>query len=253
MTLATSVLLFLAAAVGGALNSVAGGGSFITFPALLFAGVPAITANATSTVGLWPAGVASAFGYRRDLISARGTLALMSGASLVGGIVGATLLLRTSESSFVHLVPLLLLGATILFTLGPAVSARLRAQAGSARAPVAVACVQVAIAIYGGYFGGGIGILMLASLSLLGMTHIHQMNALKTILASFINGVAVVIFVARGAVLWAPAATMIVGGLGGGYLGARVARRLDPRRVRGFVLVIAWAMTAWFFVRRFVI
>jgi uncharacterized protein len=247
----TLTTLFFAVALGGALNSVAGGGSFIAFPSLLFAGVAPVIANATNTVALWPAGLASAFAYRKDLPGPRSTLIVLSIASLVGGIAGAMLLLKTSESTFVHLLPWLLLVATVLFTTGKRLTSKIRATSTSPRALAIVAVVQTIIAVYGGYFGGGMGILMLATLSMVGMTNIHAMNALKTILSSFINGVAVIAFVIAGAVAWVPGSVMVVGGIVGGYAGATLARKIAPDRVRRFVGAVAWAMTIYFFVRAY--
>ena len=251
MSILTLILLFFAAALGGALNSVAGGGSFIAFPALLFAGVAPVMANATNTIALWPAGLASAFAYRRDIPGPKSMLVVLSAASLAGGIAGALLLLKTSESTFMELIPWLLLVATVLFTAGKRLTSKLRAHGSSPRTLVIVACVQTVIAIYGGYFGGGMGILMLATLSFAGMTNIHAINALKTILGALINGVAVVAFIVAGAVAWRPGSVMVVGGILGGYFGASIARRIDPARVRTFVAVVAWTMTAYFFARAY--
>jgi uncharacterized membrane protein YfcA len=249
VTLATYGLLFVAAAVGGAINSVAGGGSFVAFPALLFAGVPAVPANATNTIALWPGSLASAVAYRRELRDVRRTLFPLGVASLAGGLVGSLLLLRTSNHTFVLLIPWLLLFATVLFSFGGTVTGRLRA---GARASLGVAiAAQLLIGVYGGYFGGGIGIMMLAVLSLLGMTDIHRMNSLKAVLGTLANGVAVVTFVVAGAVAWAPGAVMIVGGVVGGYAGAAMARRVEPGLVRKLVLVVAWSMTGYFFLRTY--
>jgi uncharacterized membrane protein YfcA len=248
-------LLFISAALAGALNSVAGGGSFISFPALLFTGVAPVAANATNSVALWPAGVASAFAYRSELTQPRATLVALALASFVGGVAGALLLLWTSDTTFVHLLPFLLLVATLVFTFGGMLTARLRSndRAGTTTTmPLAGAAVlQLAIALYGGYFGGGMGIMMLATLSLMGMTNIHAMNGLKTVLGTVINGVAVVAFIVAGAVTWGPGLVMIVGATAGGYAGAAVARKLDPRWVRRFVLAIAWGMTIYFFAKTY--
>ena len=255
MSPVTLALLFLAAAVGGALNSVAGGGSFIAFPALLFAGVAPVVANATNTVALWPAGLASAFAYRREVPGSRKVLVLLSIASLIGGTAGAILLLKTSESAFVRLIPWLLLVATSLFTFGKRMTSRFASTGDDAspRTLAIVAVVQTVIALYGGYFGGGMGILMLATLSLIGMTNIHSMNALKTILGAIINGAAVVLFVIARAVDWTPGVVMVIGGIFGGYAGAALARRVDPKRVRVFVVIVAWSMTVYFFVRTYLV
>ena len=249
MTLATGVLLFFAATLGGAINSVAGGGSFVTFPALIFARIPAVPANATSTIALWPGSLASVLAYRRELGDVRRELLPMGIASLAGGLSGSLLLLRTSDRTFVLLIPWLLLFAAVLFSFGGSLAKRLKRDAG---APLAMATVaQLAVSVYGGYFGGGIGIMMLAILSVLGMADIHRMNALKTLLGALINGVAVVAFVVAGAVAWAPAAVMIAGGITGGYAGASIARRVDPQHVRRLVLAVAWTMTAYFFLHTY--
>lgn len=251
MSLATELLLMLAAAIGGALNSVAGGGSFVAFPALLFAGVPPVPANATNTIALWPGALASVVAYRRELgeREVRSRLLPLGIASVAGGLCGSVLLLRTSNHTFVLLIPWLLLFATLLFSFGGSLSRRL---AGGARTSLGAAvAAQLAIGVYGGYFGGGIGIMMLAVLSMLGMADIHRMNALKTMLAALVNGVAVVAFVLAGAVAWGPGIGMIVGGIAGGYAGAAGARRVGQRRVRLWVLAVAWAMTAYFFLRTY--
>ncbi len=249
MTLATYGLLFVAAAIGGAINSVAGGGSFVAFPALLFAGVPAVPANATNTIALWPGSVASAVAYRRELGDVRRELVPLGVASLVGGAAGSVLLLRTSDHTFVLLIPWLLLFATVLFSFGGAVTRKLHG-GGQASLGVGIAA-QLCIGLYGGYFGGGIGIMMLAVLSLLGMTDIHRMNSLKAVLGALVNGVAVVAFVVAGAVAWAPGSVMVVGGIVGGYAGAAIARRVAPSLVRRLVLVVAWSMTGYFFLRTY--
>ncbi len=241
------VLLFFASLLAGALNSVAGGGSFLSFPALLFAGVPPVAANATNAVALWPAGIAAGVAYRKDLHVPRATLFALGGASLAGGLAGALLLLRTPDATFLRQLPWLLLVATVLFTFGPSLAKRLQREGGAGTgALVATALVQVVIGIYGGYFGGGMGILMLAAMSLLGMQEIHTMNGLKAVLGVLINGIAVVAFVIDGAVAWGPGLVMVVGGTLGGYAGATIARRLAPVWVRRFVLVVAWSMTGYF-------
>ena len=170
--------------------------------------------------------------------------------SVAGGLLGGLLLIRTSDTSFMRLLPWLMLLATVTFTFGASLTARLRRQRAHELTLWAFA-LQFVIAIYGGYFGGGIGIMMLAVMAVAGMTNIHEMNALKVLLAIAINGVALVEFVFSGAVAWTPGLVMAAGGITGGFAGARVARRLPPASVRGLVTVIAWAMTAWFFVRAF--
>ena len=256
MSLPSMLLLFFAAVLGGTLNSVAGGGSFFTFPSLIFAGIPAIPANATSTVALWPGSIASVGAYRRELTTQnRVLLFLLVGTSLVGGVLGALLLLHTPASTFVTLLPYLLLMATLLFTFSGPVTKRLRVRAIeksvlSVPSLVGIAIAQFIIAIYGGYFGGGIGILMLATLAMMGMENIHMMNGLKTLLTACINGVAVITFILAGAVVWLPALVMVVGAVIGGYGGAYYARKIEQKWVRLFVMVVGFGLTLYFFIRR---
>jgi len=253
------LILFLLAVVGGTLNSVAGGGSFFTFPALIFVGIPAIAANASNTVALWPGSVASMWAYRHELAQQkRSFLILMVSTSLIGGIIGAQLLLHTPASIFQGLIPYLLLLATLLFALSGPITTRLRMRnVGKVRLSpstlIAVALAQLVIATYGGYFGGGIGILMLATLAMMGMEDIHVMNGLKTALASCINGVAVVIFIFARAVVWPETILMIVGAIIGGYGGAYYARKVNSNLIRGFVIVVGFAMSAYFFINIYIL
>jgi len=234
------------------LNSVAGGGSFITFPALVFTGVPPVTANATSTVALWPGSLASVLAYRHDFPAERVLLRLMVGVSVVGGVAGAWLLLITPQSTFELLIPYLLLSATLLFALGGRLTSRASSNFGEEGAPsrpglAGLGLLQLVVAVYGGYFGGGIGIIMLALLAMLGLKNLHTMNAMKTLLAGSINGVAVATFALANAVRWPEAGLMAVGTILGGYGGAYFAKRLNPKVVRWFVILVGLAMTAYFF------
>jgi uncharacterized protein len=256
MTPLHAILLFVAAACAGAMNSVAGGGSFLTFPALLFVGVPPILANATSTVALWPGSIASAGAYRRE-IRAEGQRRLipLSIISLIGGYAGARLLLNTPEDAFRELVPWLLLVATAIFAFGSPVVAKLRERRGEEAPPIGElslvgVLIQLVIATYGGFFGGGIGIMMLAALAITGMVNMHAMNGLKNWLATCINGIAVVTFVLAGAVLWPQAVVMLAGAVLGGFGGASIARRLDPKIIRGFVILVGTTLSLYFFIRR---
>src|SRR5579875_3314689 len=268
MTFLQAIALFFAAMLGGALNSVAGGGTFITLPTLIFTGVPAKIANATSTVALWPGSVASVSAYRKELVKQHRVLLLVLGVtSFIGGLLGALLLLGTSSKTFVILLPYLLLLATVLFAVSGPLTARLRARAAargatetgapkqtkqvSWRALAIIALLQLIIATYGGYFGGGIGILMLATLGLMGMENIHEMNAVKNTLAACINGLAVIVFVLFGAIDWPGALVMVAGTIVGGFGGAYYARKLDPRLVRGFVILVGCVMTVYFFFKYF--
>jgi len=260
MTLLQGCILFLAAALGGGLNSIAGGGSFITFPALLFTGISPIPSNATSTVALWPGSLASAGAYRKELNNQRRFLILLGIPSVIGGVLGAILLLLTPTQTFVQLLPFLLLLATMLFTFGSTINARLQAsrparstEQQSGKVTIGMLVVQFIIALYGGFYGGGIGMMMLAGLALMGMTDIHAMNALKNTLATCINGVAVVTFIIAGTVVWLPALVMVVGAIAGGYGTATFSRRLDPKQVRRFVIVVGFTMTLYFFVRTYLL
>jgi hypothetical protein len=253
MTRSQGVVLFLAAVLGGTLNSVAGGGSFISFPTLLSTGVPGIQANVTNTVALWPGGVAAVGGYRGKFDTPLPTLLLLVTTSLVGGLLGALLLLHTPQATFLALVPYLLLLATLLFWFGGAATTWLRARMGTRHVPRWLATggiilLQLVIASYGGFFGGGISILMLALLAVMGMENIHTMNALKALLAACINGVAVVAFIIAGAVLWPQALLMAAGAIVGGYGGASLARRIAPKLIRRFVIVVGLSVSAYFFV-----
>jgi uncharacterized protein len=247
--------LFCTSAVAGALNAVAGGGSFITLPALIYAGVPAVSANATSTAAMWPGSLSSAWAYRRELGDAGRWLAILSLVSLVGGLLGAMLLVRTSDTSFLRVLPWLMLVAAITFTFGSALTARVGTRvmavlgAHDTHPTAWTVLLQLLIATYGGYFGGGMGIMMLAILAVTGMTNLHAMNGIKSLLAVAINGVALVAFIVNGSVAWTPGVVMIAGGIIGGYVGAAVARRMNERHVWWIVALVAWAMTVYFFVR----
>ena len=250
LTLETIIFLAFAAALGGALNSVAGGGSFISFPALLFTGVPPIPANATNTIALWTGVAASGGAYRKHLDVPRRVLLPLVSASLVGGLVGAVLLVNTPAQTFMRVLPWLILGATLLFAFGKRLAGERNpalAHEASNAALLGAVAFQFGVAVYGGYFGGGMGIVMLAMLATLGMTDIHAMNALKTVMGTVINGAAVVTFIAWRVVYWRQGIVMIVGGMVGGYLGAHYAQKLPQAWVRGFVVLVGATMTAYFF------
>lgn len=249
MTLAIAICLFFAGAIGGALNSVAGGGSFVAFPALLFTGVPPIPANASNTVALWAGAVASGGAYRDRLNMPARVLAPLLAASLTGGLAGAFLLLRTPAQTFLHVLPWLTLGATLLFAFGRKLAGArtFTPHQMTTRELTGATLFQFAVGVYGGYFGGGMGIVMLAMLAMLGMSDIHGMNALKTVMGSVINGVAALAFIFSRAVYWKQAIVMIAGAIVGGYLGAHYAQRLSQNVVRAFVVGIGAAMTIYFF------
>jgi len=254
-----SLFLFAAALAGGALNAVAGGGSFIALPALLSAGVGAVAANATTTFALWPGSVSSVLAYRREVLEVRGSVVGLGITSLVGGLLGGWLLLKTSDARFLRLLPWLMLASALTFTFGGQLTARLRRsttasgptvrESVSIQMPFWIFAFQLVIAAYGGYFGGGMGIMMLAALAVTGMTNMHAMNGIKALLAVAINGVALVEFVAGGAIAWAPGLVMAAGGIVGGYAGAALARRVHPARIRLLAIAVAWMMTIYFFLR----
>ncbi|HXX22477.1 MAG TPA: sulfite exporter TauE/SafE family protein [Terriglobia bacterium] len=255
MTLPNAILLFVAAGLAGALNSVAGGGSFISFPALIFTRVLPIPANATSTVALWPGTVASVGAYRTRFPKDFRIFVEMVATSLTGGTLGALILLRTPQSTFMHFVPYLFLLATLLLIFGKELATWVETTFKTSKLPhwlvvLAANFFQFLIALYGGFFGAGIGIMMLALLTMLRMEDIHAMNALKTLLNAAINGAAVVTFIAAGVVLWPQALVMIGGAVMGGYGGAHFAQELDPQIVRRFVIAVGLGMSAYFFVRR---
>jgi uncharacterized membrane protein YfcA len=251
------VLIFLAAAVGGAINSIAGGGTLVTFPAIVWLGVPPLAANATSTVALWPGSFGSMWAYRGELAGSRTWLLWFTAPSIAGGIAGAVLLLVTSEARFDEIVPFLVLGATLLFLLQAPISRRLVRRAPDYEEPVTLPrpsplllLAQFGVAVYGGYFGAGIGILMLAALGAMGLTNIHRMNGLKNWGAMCINAVAAITFVASGIVNWPVAIAMAFGGLAGGYGGARLALRAGQKWVRRAVIAIGFAAFVWLLAQR---
>ena len=255
MSLTQAAFLFGAAFLAGALNSVIGGGSFISFPALLFTAMPPINANATNTAALWPGTVASTGAYRRVFSGeVRKLLPPLVLASLLGGLLGACLLLRTPQATFMRLVPWLLLVATLLFISSGRVSAWIRERSvrltGSTRLATAGGVVlQLLIAVYIGFFGAGVGILVLAMLAVMGLQNIHAMNGMRTLLVSVANAAAIAAFVVAKAVVWPQALLMLVGAALGGYGGAHYAQKMDPKRMRQFVIFAGFAMSLYFFIR----
>lgn len=243
-------LLLSAAFFAGILNSVAGGGSFLTLPALVFAGLPPVVANATGTVALLPGYVSGAWGFREDLKAPPGlTLARLAMLSVAGGAAGAVLLLVTDDHLFRILIPWLLLAATLLFAIGPMVLRSTRTAADSPPSPRRAAIGVVLVSVYGGYFNGGLGILLLALFGLLGQTNLLAANASKNVVSALLTAIAVLVYAAGGLVAWPQALVMMVAATAGGYVGARVARRLPPAVLRAGIVAIGLAMTAVFFVR----
>ena len=248
-----ALVAFAAAFVAGAINSVAGGGSLVSFPALVWLGLPSVTANATNTVAVWPGSAGSAWGYRRELKETEHRMYALLVPSLLGGIVGAVLLRMTPGQMFDRLVPLLILFATALFMVQEPIQRmfnRATPEHQGARWLAGGMLFQLFVGIYGGYFGAGIGILMLAALSIMGHDDIHQMNGFKNLLATFVNGIAAAYFIWMRMVSWPDVAVMAVGAILGGVGGADVARRLGRATVRRIVVAIGFAMAAALMLRR---
>jgi uncharacterized membrane protein YfcA len=239
--------LALAAAAGGAINAVAGGGTLVTFPTLLFFGVNPIIANATSTLALVIGTSGGIYGYRRHLDAVKTWLWRFVPISLLGGLIGAILLTYTSNKTFSKLVPFLILFATVLF-LAQGAFRRLANRQQAVRGAI---LFQFGVAIYGGYFGAGIGILMLATLGFIGLRHIHEMNTLKTILGSLINLVAAAWFIPAGLIDWPRAGIMTAGALFGYYLGSHYSQRIPQERVRQIITLIGFILSAATFYQAF--
>jgi len=242
----TFLLLIAAAFAAGVINSVAGGGSFLTFPSLVFAGVPAVVANASNTVALVPGSVTAALSYRQEIQQLSGArLKSWFVISLAGGAAGAALLLVTSDRTFRQIAPWLLLFATLLFAFGARVSLALRGRLHSNQG--LMLALLFPISVYGGYFGGGIGIMILAAFRLYGYTDIHGMNGIKSILSGSLNAIAALIFVAAHRIDWLPTLVMMAAAIAGGYVGPVLARRMPEAVIRAIVIVVGVLMTAYFF------
>ncbi len=252
MTPAEGALLAAAAAAAGMINSVAGGGTLVSFPALRAVGFLSRAANATSTVALWPGAWGAIGGYRRDLAGAGRLVGALAVPSLLGGGLGAWLLLVTEERTFGRIVPWLVLFATALFAFSGRIAARFGAGAGEGdpRPGPLTLLYQFLVAVYGGYFGAGIGILMLAMLGTLGMRDIHRMNGVKMFQGMLINAVAIAIFVFAGDLIrWPEAGLMAASALAGGYAGARLAKRIPKGVIRAIVIATGLAVAAVEFAR----
>jgi uncharacterized membrane protein YfcA len=255
MTPLEALGLALAAFVGGGINAVAGGGSLISFPALLAAGYPTVTANVTNTVALWPGYVGGSLGYRALLIPQARTVAVLAITSVLGALTGSAILLMTSEATFSAIVPFLILFAAVVLTFQPQLSrlvARIRRPwdaAAPTRIPLELHPVVFLLAVYGAYFGAGLGTMTLAALSILLPDDLQRSNALKGMLSLIINAVAVVFFALFGPVEWAPAAVMAIAGLAGGYLGVGLARRMSSNVLRLVVVVYSLVVAVVLMVR----
>ncbi len=244
----TLLFLGIVAFIAGVMNAMAGGGSFLMFPALVFTGMPSIIANASSTVGLHSGGFASTWAYRKNFRNFEGVpLIALLGVCLAGGTTGALLLLTTSQRAFDIVIPWLLLAASLVFAFGPKIAPVLaqRVHIG----PRIFLLLQFIVSIYGGYFGGAVGIVSMALWSLLGHNDIHEMNAAKALVVVTMNTAAVVCFIIADKVSWPETIVMILGAITGGYIGARVARRIPGKYLRWMVIAISFGVTTAFFVR----
>jgi uncharacterized protein len=265
VSLDRSVFLFFAAFLAGTVNSVAGGGSFISFPALLFTGMAPIAANATNTAALWPGTMASTIAYRNAFApEARRLLFPLILLGVFGGVLGARILLYTPQTTFVRLIPWLLLGATLLFLFSGGITNWVRSRTGDqtegssssqskqTKTPgllVALGLLfELGIAMYIGYFGAGAGILFLSLLAILGLDNIHAMNGMKTLLVSVVNGVAIITFILARVIVWPQALVMLVGAATGGYTGAHFAQKMNPQHVRRIIIAVGFAMSIYFFI-----
>lgn len=256
MTITEAGIAFTAAFAAGAINSVAGGGTLVSFPVLIWLGLPTITANATSTVSLWPGSLSGAWGYRDEVRRAKRSLLWLMVPSLVGGLIGALLLRATPESVFERMVPFLILFATLLILGQQWLQRRLYGTKGAPHESPAwmagAAVFQLMVGVYGGYFGAGIGILMLAALGILGLDDIHQMNGLKNLFAAGINVIAAAYFARSAMVDWPFAGAMILGSVAGGVWGSGVAKKIGRESVRRLVIAIGFSMAIALLIRNLI-
>lgn len=239
-------LLMSAAFAAGIINSMAGGGSFLTFPSLVLAGVPAVNANASSTVALAPSALTAALSYRSDIERlGEKRVRYWWVVSVIGGALGAVLLLSTSDTTFRQIAPWLLLFATLIFAFGARISTALRGRLHGNQ--TLMLALLFPVAVYGGYFGGGIGIMFLAVFRLYGLTDIHGMNGIKTVLSGSLNAIAALLFIGAHHVSWTPTLAMMAAGIAGGYIGPIIARRIPAAYVRALVIAVGALMTVYFF------
>lgn len=246
------LLLFIAGLLGGMLNSIAGGGTFITFPALLFVGIPPITANATNTFASCSGYISGTYAFRKDLLAYKSELPKYILISLLGGVSGAWLLLQTPESLFREAIPWLLLFATLLFIFGSRLSDSLRKLASLHRHATSIGgllliLMLVGVCIYGGFFNAGFGIVMLSYLALAGYTNMSAMNGLKLLTSTCVSLSAIALFIYKGEIAWFAGCVVLVGTLLGGYIAARISRRLSQTYVRSFVIFTGVSITLYFF------
>ncbi len=245
-----ALILFTAGAIGGMLNSIAGGGSFVTFPALIMAGLSPVTANATNTFASFAGYVSGAFAFKEDIKKVQKLWYIVLMSSL-GGCIGAYLLLKISNEAFNRFIPWLLLLATFLFVFGSKVNARVMRMNINSRygyiGGVFSGVLLLVVCVYGGFFNAGLGIIILSYLAVVGYADIHTMNGIKLLVSSFVSICAVFVFIADDKIAWFEGTLVLVGSLAGGYLSARLAKKLDQSHVRNFVIVLSTVITAYFF------
>jgi uncharacterized protein len=254
MDLTHGAVSFGSGLIAGAMNSVAGGGTLLTFPTLIWLGLNSVTANATSTVAVWPGQVGGMLGYRRELSTLERRFLYLAIPSLVGGLFGAVLLRLTPSRIFDHLVPYLILFATVLFMVQEPIQRRIKSSHPDAHKSaswfVGAVVFQFLVGVYGGYFGAGIGIMMLAAFSILGMTDIHQMNGFKNLLGGAVNALAAIYFISQKMVYWPDVGVMALGAIAGGYAGAGTARKIGRTAVRRIAILIGLGMAVSLFIKR---
>lgn len=245
-------LIALAGFLAGAMNSMAGGGTFFSFPAMLAVGVPPVVANASNSVALWPASLSGAWAYRRELARYKRYLIPMGVVSFLGGIGGGLLLLSTRDAIFSLLIPWLLLFATVLFAFSGQLSQWLRGGEAGAPGTNAMALAgHMAVSIYGGFFGAGMGILMIASLAMAGHDDVHEINAIKNLLSAVIYSVTITTFVIAGAVDWPFTLVMMATAIFGGYAGAAAARKIPALWMRRFIIGVGVLLTLYYFYKTY--
>lgn len=243
------ILLIAAGAAAGVLNAVAGGGTFISLPVLIYLGVPPVSANATATFSALPGYVTGAWGFRHDL-KAEGPLGLrgIAAVAVTGSIIGALLLIITPGEAFINIIPWLLLLATVLFATGPYLLSAIRRRGGGSAGPVLSGAIILAVSIYGGYFNGGLGIMLLAAFGLIGYVNLHGMNGLKNILSALLSLVSSVTFVLADLIAWEQAVVLALSAAVGGYVGASLSRRIVRMDLlRLFITAVGASITAAFF------
>ncbi|WP_332719409.1 sulfite exporter TauE/SafE family protein [Pelagibacterium mangrovi] len=248
----TFLLLFAAGLIGGMINSLAGGGSFVIFPALLFAGVPPVLANASNTYACLPGYVSGAVGYWKHIAPYRNRMVLYCVIGLVGGYLGAEALMRISDEQFSVFIPWLMAFAVAIYMFGQRINRFLASRSSGSRhaaraGAIGLSALLLAVSIYGGFFNAGLGIVLLAWLALAGFEDVHAMNGLKLLLSAVISVVAVVRFAATGSIAWAEGSVALVGAVLGGFAAAYFSHLVPAKAIRGFVIVYGIGLTLYFF------